>query len=219
MGNCFYASDSVKSTYAQPSVNASLQVAELIQVAELVQVAEPVQVAVVQPVINVNSIVVTDVYKNCTDENTPYYSYENIKKMVKVLRVIDGDTVDIAFYHDEMNRVFKYRVRMYGIDTPEKRPLKSNVNRDKEIEASKVSKNALTLRLEENNYMVIALFYKPDKYGRLLATFYDKNGEDLNKWMVESGFAYSYFGQTKRKYDDVLNEHVNKLIKSSDDRE
>lgn len=217
MGNCFYTSDSVntsdsvKSTYAQPSINAPVNA--------LVQVAEPVQVAVIQPSINVNSIVVTDVYKDCTDENTPYYSYENIKKMVKVLRVIDGDTVDIAFYHDEMNRVFKYRVRMYGIDTPEKRPLKSNVNRDKEIEGSKASTAALTSRLQENNYMVIALFYKPDKYGRLLATFYDKNGEDLNKWMVESGFAYSYFGQTKRKYDDVLNEQVNKLIKSSDNRE
>ena len=140
-----------------------------------------------------------NIYKDCTDENTPCYSYENIKKEVKVLRVIDGDTVDIAFHHDEMNRIFKYRVRMYGIDTPEKRPLKSDPNRDKEIAASLVSKNALITRLQENNYLVVALFYKPDKYGRLLATFYDKKG-DINKWMIESGYAYEYFGKTKEKF-------------------
>jgi len=138
-------------------------------------------------------------YEDCTDENTPCYSYENIKKEVKVLRIIDGDTVDIAFHHDEMNRIFKYRIRMYGIDTPEKRPLKSDPNRDKEIAASLVSKNALIARLQENNYLVVALFYKPDKYGRLLATFYDKKG-DINKWMVEAGYAYEYFGKTKQKF-------------------
>ena len=140
-----------------------------------------------------------NIYEDCTDENTPCYSYENIKKEVKVLRVIDGDTVDIAFHHDEMNRIFKYRIRMYGIDTPEKRPLKSDPNRDKEIAASLVSKNALIARLQENNYLIVALFYKPDKYGRLLATFYDKKG-DINKWMVESGYAYEYFGKTKEKF-------------------
>ena len=148
----------------------------------------------------------TNIYKDCTNENTPYYSYENVKKIVKILHVVDGDTVDIAFHHDEMKLIFKYRVRLYGIDTPEKRPLKSNPNREKEIEASHISKNALIRRLEENDYMVVALFYKPDKYGRLLATFYDKNGEDLNEWMVKSGYAYAYFGKTKQKFDEQQEE-------------
>ena len=143
---------------------------------------------------------VQNIYKDCTNENTSYYSYENVKKEVKVLRIIDGDTVDIAYNHEEMNRIVKYRVRLYGIDTPEKRPLKSNLNRDKEIAASLVSKNALIGRLKENENMVIALFYKPDKYGRLLATFYDKNG-DINKWMIQSGYAYEYFGKTKKKFE------------------
>ena len=141
------------------------------------------------------------IYKNCTDKNTPYYSYENIKKKVKVLRVIDGDTVDIAFHHDEMNRVFKYRIRLYGIDTPEKRPLKSDPNRDAEIAASLVSMNALIARLEESDNIVTALFYKPDKYGRLLATFYDNKGE-INKWMIDAGYAYAYFGKTKKKFGE-----------------
>ena len=144
---------------------------------------------------------VTDnVYHDCTYENTPAYSYENLHKMVKVLRVIDGDTVDIALHYEETGKIFQHRVRLYGIDTPEKRPALSNANRDKEIAASKKSSEALTNKLKENDNLVVAHFYKPDKYGRLLCTFYDKEGDNINNWMIQSGFAYEYFGQTKKKF-------------------
>ena len=141
-------------------------------------------------------------YHTCTDENTPVYTYENIKKLVKVLRIIDGDTIDIALYYDDNGKVFKHRVRLYGIDTPESHPLLSNPERNKEIEAAKKSKEALQLRLQENDNLVVALFHKFDKYGRLMATLYDKQGEDINKWMIESGYAQEYFGKTKKKFEE-----------------
>ena len=144
-----------------------------------------------------------DIYSLCTDENTFYFNYEKLRKKVKILRVIDGDTVDIAMSLVELKDskdIYKYRVRLYGIDTPEKRPPKNDPNRDKEIAASKRSSEALNNYLRENDYIVIAQFYKPDKYGRLLATFYDKNGDDINKWMVSNGYAYEYFGKTKEKF-------------------
>lgn len=154
------------------------------------------------------SISQKDIYDSYTDENTFYFNYEKIKKKVKILRVVDGDTVDIAMSLLELEDVsqniqksiYKYRVRLYGIDTPEKRPPKNDPNRDKEIAASKRSCEALSNYLRENDYIVIAKFYKPDKYGRLLATFYDKNGDDINKWMVSNGYAYEYFGKTKEKF-------------------
>ncbi len=59
----------------------------------------------------------------------------------------------------------------------------------------------MTDKLIENNNIVLAFFYKPDKYGRLLCTFYDKDGNDINKWMVENGYAYEYFGKTKNKFE------------------
>ena len=144
-----------------------------------------------------------NIYYNCTYENTPIYSYENLQRMVKVLRVVDGDTLDIALYYTETGKIFRHRVRLYGIDTPEKRPSLSNKNRDKEIAASKKSREALTEKLKENDNLVIAHFYKPDKYGRLLCTLYDKQGDDINKWMIESGFAYEYFGKTKKKFSEI----------------
>jgi endonuclease YncB( thermonuclease family) len=93
---------------------------------------------------------------------------------------------------------------LYGIDTPEKRPSKDDPNRDKEIAASKRASEALCEYLQRENNLVVALFYKPDKYGRLLCTFYDSLGVDMNKWMVEQGFAYEYFGKTKQKYTEKI---------------
>jgi len=146
--------------------------------------------------------VLKNVYQDCTYENTPAYSYEHVRKMVKVLRVLDGDTVDIAL-EEETGKIFQHRVRLYGIDTPEKRPPASDPEREKEMAASKRSSDALTDRLKENDYLVIALFYKPDKYGRLLCTLYDKQGDDINQWMVKSGFAYEYFGKTKKTFREI----------------
>jgi micrococcal nuclease len=142
------------------------------------------------------------IYQQCTEENTPVYTYKNLKILVKVLRVVDGDTVDICLLHEETGKTFKHRVRLYGIDTPEKRPLKSNPNRDKEIAAAKLSTQAMKDKMVENDHMVIALFYDPDKYGRLLCTFYGKDGEDINQWMIDSGHAYSYLGKTKKAFEE-----------------
>jgi micrococcal nuclease len=146
-----------------------------------------------------------EVYRDCTDENTPYVSYENIKRTVKVLRVVDGDTLDVAMYQDDSKKIFKYRIRLYGIDTPEKKPLKSNPNREKEIAAAKKASQAMHDKLAENRNIVTILFYKPDKYGRMLGTVYDHNGVDLNQWMIDQGHATAYFGKTKMSFE-VKNE-------------
>ena len=64
----------------------------------------------------------------------------------------------------------------------------------------------MTDKLQENKNIVTALFYKPDKYGRLLCTFYDNKGEDINAWMIQQGYATSYFGKTKKSYEEVCLE-------------
>lgn len=142
-----------------------------------------------------------DIYKDCTYENTPLFTFENIRKKVKVLKILDGDTVEIALQHEDSNKIYRHRVRLYGIDTPEKRPLKSNPLRELEIEASLKSFKALELIVTDNDYILIAHFQGYDKYGRLLCTFYDKKGENMNEWMVNNGYAVEYFGKTKKKFE------------------
>jgi len=55
---------------------------------------------------------------------------------------------------------------------------------------------------KSGNYAIVQL-YKPDKYGRLLGTFYDKHGVDINQWMVEQGYAVAYFGKTKKSFAEI----------------
>lgn len=135
-----------------------------------------------------------------TYENTPEYTLAGLRAPIKILRIVDGDTVDIALSHPESHRIYRHRVRLWGIDTPEKRPSRSDPNRHLEIEASYRAKEALERRCRENDDLFIALFYHPDKYGRLLCTLYDKAGEDINQWMIAEGHATEYFGKTKKKF-------------------
>jgi len=139
-------------------------------------------------------------YQHATYENTPEYTLEGLRTTIKILRVLDGDTVDIALLHPDTNRIYRHRVRLWGIDTPEKKPSLSDPYRHLEIEASYRAKTALELRAKENDGMCTALFHSPDKYGRLLCTFYDTAGEDINQWMITQGHAKEYFGKTKKKF-------------------
>lgn len=138
--------------------------------------------------------------ESATYENTPEFTFHGLRSRIKVLRVLDGDTVDIALAQPDTGKIYRHRVRLYGIDTPEKRPSKSDPLRHLEIEASYRSKEALEQRLRENDYLVLGVFSHADKYGRLLCTLYDKTGEDLNQWMIARGYATEYFGKTKKKY-------------------
>jgi endonuclease YncB( thermonuclease family) len=135
-----------------------------------------------------------------TYENTPEYTLAGLRAPVKVLKLVDGDTADIALASPDTQRIYRYRIRLWGIDTPEKRPSRSDPNRHLEIEASYRAKEALEARCQENNYLVTALFYHPDKYGRLLCTLYDQEGRDMNQWMIAEGHAMEYFGKTKKKF-------------------
>jgi endonuclease YncB( thermonuclease family) len=69
--------------------------------------------------------------------------------------------------------------------------------------AAKMSKQAMIDKMQENNNVVVVKLYKPDKYGRLLGTFYGKNEENINDWMVRQGHAIAYFGKTKKSFSET----------------
>lgn len=141
-----------------------------------------------------------DIYREATYETTPEFTFNGQRHTVKILRILDGDTVDIALYHPESHRMYRHRVRLYGIDTPEKRPSKSDPLRHLEIEASHRATQALESCIPADR-IVEALFYKADKYGRLLCTLYDAQRRDLNQWMIANGYATAYYGKTKKKFE------------------
>ena len=109
----------------------------------------------------------------------------------QVIKVYDGDTITIAnklpIYH--CNDMFRFSVRLNGIDTPE---IKGK--NDDEKEAAKVAKNALSEKIL-HKYVVLKNV-STEKYGRLLADVY-LGDLHLNKWMLDNRYAVSYDGGTK----------------------
>lgn len=136
------------------------------------------------------------------DENIPKWTCKDLTEYVKVVKVVDGDTIDIARLMGE--KVFQFRVRLYGIDTPEKRPPLSQTNRQEEITASIVSSNALKTILENAKWLIRIDFIGEDKYGRLLGNIFIEEKDEwinLNEWMIKNNYAKPYFGGTKKQFE------------------
>lgn len=104
---------------------------------------------------------------------------------VKVLNVVDGDTVD-GIIDLGFNISFKMRFRLYGINTPE-----MHVATMDKAKLAKARVEGLLLNKE-----CVADTYKPDKYGRWLAAFtvVDSAGVsvNVNQTLVKEGLAVEY---------------------------
>lgn len=99
-------------------------------------------------------------------------------QIVTVVRVIDGDTVDVHMpFHGQ---TLEWRVRLRGINTPE---LHRGDGQSREhgqtcrgmLEARVLGKQVLLQCAEDK-----------DAFGRLVGTLYEV-GQDVCKWMLENG--------------------------------
>ena len=128
-------------------------------------------------------------------------------RVTEVTKVVDGDTIDVVI--DLGFDIYKHeRVRIAGIDTPEKR------TRDLEekalgIDATNWMKGVLEDTIAGDDELTIRTELKGGvgKYGRLLGWLYIGDAAiSLNEQMIEEGYAWSYDGGTKQKDFEVLRE-------------
>ena len=121
-------------------------------------------------------------------------------RVVKINRVVDGDTIDVTIDLG-FDLMKKERVRIAGVDTPEKR------TRDLEekalgIDATNWMKEKLEGAIKGDDELVIRTELKGGvgKYGRLLGWLYVGDGDiSLNEQMITEGYAWEYDGGTKKK--------------------
>ena len=130
----------------------------------------------------------------------------------KVLRVVDGDTVDVDIDLGFGIWMHRERVRMMGIDTPESR------TRDKVEKAfGLASKARLKELLPIGSLTVLKTVIdksgedKKGKFGRILGDFIIPDDDTLSTTMVTTimineGYAVAYHGQNK---DEVEKAHLN----------
>ena len=128
-------------------------------------------------------------------------------RVTEINRVVDGDTIDVTIDLG-FDLYKKERVRVAGIDTPEKR------TRDLEekalgIDATNYLKEKLEDTIAGDEELTIRTELKGGmgKYGRLLGWLYI--GEDsvsINETMINEGYAWAYDGGTKQKNFEELRE-------------
>jgi micrococcal nuclease len=118
----------------------------------------------------------------------------------KVTKVVDGDTIDVVIDMG-FDILFKSRVRLFGIDTPESR------TRDlTEKKFGLMSKKYLQDRLKNAKKITIKTHKGEEtgKFGRILGEIFC-DGENVNQAMCNEGHAVAYYGQNK---DDVQQAHL-----------
>ena len=128
-------------------------------------------------------------------------------RVIEINRVLDGDTIDVTIDLG-FDLYKKERVRIAGVDTPEKR------TRDLEekalgIDATNWLKEKLEGAVAGDDDLVIRteLVGGVGKYGRLLGWLYIGDAElSLNEKMIQEGYAWSYDGGKKSKnFEDLRN--------------
>jgi len=128
-------------------------------------------------------------------------------RVTEINRVLDGDTIDVTIDLG-FDLYKKERVRVAGVDTPEKR------TRDlEEKELGKDATNWLKEKLEgtlagdDELSVRTELVGGTGKYGRLLGWLYiGDDNVSLNEQMIEEGYAWEYDGGTKQKDFEQLRE-------------
>ena len=128
-------------------------------------------------------------------------------RVVEINRVLDGDTIDVTIDLG-FDLYKKERVRVAGVDTPEKRTRDleekalgydaTNWLKEK-LESTIAGDDELSVRTE--------LVGGVGKYGRLLGWLYIGDSQvSLNEQMITEGYAWAYDGGTKQKDFETLRE-------------
>jgi|TARA_B100001287_G_scaffold268801_1_gene265487 micrococcal nuclease len=121
----------------------------------------------------------------------------------KVVKIIDGDTVDVDIDLGFGVWLHKERVRLYGIDTPE--------SRTRDLEEKKyglAAKDFLTGMLDDDQIILKTYKDKTGKFGRILGELWRTSNytdKSINTYMIEKHHAVAYHGQSK---EDIEKEHI-----------
>ena len=117
---------------------------------------------------------------------------------VVVVKVIDGDTVDVDIDLGFGVTLRDERVRIMGIDTPESR------TRDKVEDLFGEAAKARLKELMKDGAKLITTENKHGedmigKFGRILGDFRAPNGDLVTDIMIAEGHAVAYFGGSKQE--------------------
>jgi micrococcal nuclease len=121
------------------------------------------------------------------------YEYE-----CKIVRVVDGDTIDVDISLGFGLWIHGESIRLFGVDCPECR------SRDKEEKAAGLAAKRFVERFLQVGETYTLNTQGKGKFGRYLGTISNET-ETVNKALINEHLAVVYYGQSK---DDVEAAHI-----------
>jgi len=129
--------------------------------------------------------------------------YDPYIYVCQIVRVVDGDTIDVNVDLGWSVSVRKQRIRLYGVDAPESR------TRDLEEKRYGLAAKAFVKAFAPVGTEIVLRTYEKGKYGRWLADI--KVG---NKWLckelIKHHHAVAYYGQNK---SEIQKAHLANRLK------
>ena len=117
----------------------------------------------------------------------------------KLVKVVDGDTVDVDIDLGFGVWLQNQRIRMYGIDAPESR------TSDKVEKVYGLAAKDYLVRWTNAGNLVLKTFKDgKGKYGRILGELW-YNDVNINQRMIEEHHAVKYYGQSKK---EIAEQHI-----------
>jgi endonuclease YncB( thermonuclease family) len=143
--------------------------------------------------------------------DTPPFTLKGYTTIGRLVDCYDGDTMQVVLPF--LDKMFKFTIRMYGVDTCEMKS-KDTENKERAMQARKrvlqlatqieslpdfKSRKEIQKYLATNETLVFLDCMEMDKYGRVLAKVY-KNCNDTECFgdiLIHEKLAYAYYGDTK----------------------
>lgn len=114
----------------------------------------------------------------------------------KVLRVIDGDTVEIEAPYLPAPLKPSLSIRVYGVDTPEKG---FRAKCEQEAQLGKKATEFTTAKVQNARDIQVSLV-EWDKFGGRVLGDVLIDGHSLTEMLIEEGFARPYHGEAKKSW-------------------
>lgn len=164
---------------------------------------------------NIDVELAYNMLKKTKFDSIPYFSFNGVTTLCKVVHVYDGDTFSIVFLNNNAdyrsaNGIIKMRCRLAHIDTPE---MKKDVDKKGKRARNRlvqlitscdisldddIKTNSLTKMLDEQNTLLVKVeMLEFDKYGRLMVNIYSPDGNSASETLIKENYGYSYEGGKK----------------------
>ena len=115
----------------------------------------------------------------------------------KIVRVVDGDTVDVDIDLGFDTWKCGERIRLFGVDCPECR------SRDKEEKAAGLAAKDFVKRLLHDGGTYTLTTKEKGKFGRYLGVIMLSDKTSVNAALVSENLAVPYHGQSKQEIEDA----------------